>query len=52
MPIESVEHAQGEFLRLGADIEVLAPGELRARIGRTVAELAERYGNVAGNGGD
>lgn len=52
VPIESVEHAHGEFLRLGADIEVLEPVELRGRIARTVAELAERYGNVAGTGGD
>ncbi|ULR54589.1 helix-turn-helix transcriptional regulator [Streptomyces deccanensis] len=52
VPVESVEHAHGEFLRLGTDIEVLEPAELRRRIARTVAELAERYGNVAGNGGD
>lgn len=52
VPIESVEHAHGEFLRLGADIEVLEPAGLRGRMARTVAELAERYGNVAGNGGD
>jgi predicted DNA-binding transcriptional regulator YafY len=52
VPIESVEHAHREFLRLGADIEVLEPAELRGRMARTVAELAERYGNVAGTGGD
>lgn len=52
VPIESVERAHGEFLRLGADIEVLEPAELRGRMARTVAELAERYGNVAANGGD
>ncbi|MCC9705674.1 YafY family transcriptional regulator [Streptomyces sp. MNU76] len=52
VPVESVGHAHGEFLRLGTDIEVLEPAELRHRIARTVAELAERYGNVAGNGGD
>lgn len=52
VPIESVEHAQGEFLRLGAAIEVLEPAELRRRMAKTVAELAERYGNVAGIGGD
>ncbi|WP_420310115.1 helix-turn-helix transcriptional regulator [Streptomyces sp. YS-B37] len=52
VPIESVEHAHGEFLRLGADIEVLAPPELRDRIARTVAQLAERYGNVLTDGGD
>ncbi|MFJ4791112.1 helix-turn-helix transcriptional regulator [Streptomyces sp. NPDC088794] len=52
VPIESVERAHGEFLRLGTDIEVLEPPELRERIARTIAELAERYGNAAEGGGD
>ncbi|MFD4871755.1 helix-turn-helix transcriptional regulator [Streptomyces sp. NPDC058420] len=52
VPIESVEHAHGEFLRLGADLEVLAPPELRDRIARTVAQLAERYGNLLTDCGD
>ncbi|RPF37582.1 YafY family protein [Streptomyces sp. TLI_185] len=52
VPIESVEHAHGEFLRLGTDIEVLQPPELRERIARTVAQLAEKYGNLAESGGD
>ncbi|WOX13726.1 YafY family protein [Streptomyces sp. N50] len=52
VPIESVEHAHGEFLRLGTDIEVLAPPELRDRIARTVAQLAERYGNLLTDSGD
>ncbi|UUU26103.1 hypothetical protein [Streptomyces sp. DSM 40750] len=52
MPIESVGRAHGEFLRPGADIEVLEPAELRGRTARTVAELAERHGNVARDGGD
>ncbi|MFJ2889742.1 helix-turn-helix transcriptional regulator [Streptomyces sp. NPDC087305] len=52
VPIESVEHAHGEFLRLGADVEVLAPPELRDRIARTVVQLAERYGNLLTDGGD
>ncbi|MEU3780970.1 YafY family protein [Streptomyces sp900129855] len=52
VPIESVAHAQAEFLRLGADIEVLKPPELRERIARTVAELAARYGNSLAPGGD
>ncbi|MFE6751163.1 helix-turn-helix transcriptional regulator [Kitasatospora purpeofusca] len=43
VPIESVEHAHGEFLRLGADVEVLAPAELRERIAATVRKLAARY---------
>ncbi|MFB6950126.1 helix-turn-helix transcriptional regulator [Streptomyces niveus] len=43
VPIESVGHAHGEFLRLGTDIEVLAPAELRDRIAQTVRALATRY---------
>lgn len=52
VPIESVEHAHGEFLSLGADIEVLEPEELRRRIARTASELAGRYGNRGAGGGD
>lgn len=52
VPIESVEHAHGEFLRLGTDIEVLSPPELRDRIAHTVAELTERYGNLLTGSGD
>ncbi|MER8224217.1 YafY family protein [Streptomyces sp. NPDC094143] len=44
--IESVDHAHAEFLRLGSGIEVLEPPELRARIARTAAELAARYGGT------
>jgi predicted DNA-binding transcriptional regulator YafY len=43
VPIESVDQAHDEFLRLGAAIEVLEPAELRDRIARTVAELARLY---------
>ncbi|MFG2030732.1 helix-turn-helix transcriptional regulator [Streptomyces sp. NPDC048825] len=43
LPIESVDRAHDEFLRLGADIEVLEPAELRERIARTVAALARTY---------
>ncbi|MET9828126.1 YafY family protein [Streptomyces sp. NPDC006385] len=52
VPIESVDQAHAEFLRLGTGIEVLQPPELRQKIARTAAELAARYGNVPGNGGD
>ncbi|MDF3145946.1 MULTISPECIES: YafY family protein [unclassified Streptomyces] len=52
VPIESVDHAHAEFLRLGTGIEVLEPPELREKIARTVAELAERYGNLRAGGGD
>jgi predicted DNA-binding transcriptional regulator YafY len=43
IPIESIQHATGDLLRLGADAEVLEPPELRARIAETIATLAERY---------
>ncbi|MGY1399126.1 helix-turn-helix transcriptional regulator [Streptomyces sp. SS10] len=43
IPIESIEHAHGEFLRLGTDVEVLAPAELRERVTATVRALAARY---------
>ena len=32
VPIESVEHAAREMLKLGADAEVLEPAELRSRL--------------------
>ncbi|GAA2824911.1 YafY family protein [Kitasatospora sp. CM 4170] len=44
VPIESIDHAHGEFLRLGTEIEVVAPPELRDRIAGTVRTLAARYG--------
>ncbi|MFF5476456.1 helix-turn-helix transcriptional regulator [Streptomyces sp. NPDC012935] len=50
--IESLDHAHAEFLRLGTGVEVLEPPELREMIARTVAELAERYGNFGTHGGD
>ncbi|WP_369250299.1 helix-turn-helix transcriptional regulator [Streptomyces sp. R41] len=43
VPIESVDHAHHDFLRLGADIEVLEPAELRERIAATVIALARMY---------
>lgn len=43
VPIESVDHAHGEFLRLGTDIDVLAPAELRDRLAATARTLAARY---------
>jgi predicted DNA-binding transcriptional regulator YafY len=45
VPMESIEHAVGEFGRFGADIEVLEPIELRERM-RTEAEATMRlYGS-------
>jgi predicted DNA-binding transcriptional regulator YafY len=43
VPIESIEHALGEFLRLGTDAEVLSPAELRDRLAAAAGELARRY---------
>jgi predicted DNA-binding transcriptional regulator YafY len=43
IPIESVSHAVGEVLRLGAGVEVLAPPELRTRMADIAAELGAIY---------
>jgi len=43
IPIESLAHAQGELLRLGPEVEVLAPAELRARIAEAAAALVRLY---------
>jgi predicted DNA-binding transcriptional regulator YafY len=48
MPIESVDHAVGDLLRLGADVEVLEPAELRQAIGAVVNRLQAAYGETAG----
>ncbi|MFB6835584.1 helix-turn-helix transcriptional regulator [Streptomyces sp. NPDC056361] len=44
LPVESPRHAHDTFLGLGADVEVLAPEDLRDSIAATVRTLAERYG--------
>jgi predicted DNA-binding transcriptional regulator YafY len=44
LPIESVSHAHDELLRLGAEVEVLAPAALRDQVARTARELARQYG--------
>jgi predicted DNA-binding transcriptional regulator YafY len=43
LPIESAQHAESMLLRLGAEAEVLAPAELRARLATTARALAARY---------
>jgi predicted DNA-binding transcriptional regulator YafY len=43
IPVESLTHAHGEFLRLGAEAEILAPAELRDMMRRTAAGLAGLY---------
>jgi predicted DNA-binding transcriptional regulator YafY len=43
VPIESDGHAEAEFLRLGAQVEVLEPTSLRERLASTVAGLSAMY---------
>ncbi|MGH3439462.1 MAG: helix-turn-helix transcriptional regulator [Sciscionella sp.] len=43
LPIESIEHATAELLRFGAEIEVLEPAELRARIISAARDLGRLY---------
>lgn len=43
VPIESVDHAVGQFLRLGAEVEVLAPAALRGRMAEVTGRLAGFY---------
>ncbi|MFD7284655.1 helix-turn-helix transcriptional regulator [Streptomyces sp. NPDC059863] len=45
IPTESTEHACGELLRLGIDVEVVAPPELRRAMADTVGVLARAYGS-------
>ncbi|KAK1184923.1 WYL domain-containing protein [Streptomyces sp. NBS 14/10] len=44
IPTESTYHARGELLRLGVDVEVVAPAELRQAMAATVGVLARAYG--------
>ncbi|MGW0825983.1 helix-turn-helix transcriptional regulator [Streptomyces sp. NPDC002845] len=44
IPTESTDHACGELLRLGIDVEVVAPAELRQAMTATVGVLARAYG--------
>ena len=43
LPIESLDHAHGTFLAMGADVEVLEPAELRARLADAARIVAERH---------
>ncbi|MFF8614920.1 helix-turn-helix transcriptional regulator [Streptomyces sp. NPDC015350] len=45
IPIEGIEHACGELLRLGGDVEVVAPAELRRAMTAVVGVLARTYGS-------
>ncbi len=43
IPIENVEHATRQLLRLGADIEVVEPAALRSSLAREASRVAEMY---------
>jgi predicted DNA-binding transcriptional regulator YafY len=43
LPVESLDHAHGMFLAMGAEVEVLGPPELRARLAETSRALAAHY---------
>jgi predicted DNA-binding transcriptional regulator YafY len=43
VPIESLAHAESEFLKLGHDVVVVAPEELRDRVAVTARALAAMY---------
>ena len=43
IPTESVKHAHHALLQLGAEVEVLAPAELRALVAASARDLAARY---------
>ncbi|WP_455433189.1 WYL domain-containing protein [Streptomyces roseolilacinus] len=51
IPVEGTEHACGELLRLGGDVEVMAPAELRQAMAATVGVLARAYEDEAPGGG-
>ena len=44
IPIESVDHAAGELLKLGAECEVMAPTALRERMAALAADVLRIYG--------
>lgn len=46
VPIEKMDHAHRLFLGFGADVEVMAPAELRDRITRSVVALTRTYSPV------
>jgi predicted DNA-binding transcriptional regulator YafY len=43
IPIESIDHAAHELVKLGAEAEVLNPAPLRERLGETARRLAALY---------
>lgn len=49
IPIESLAHAEAELLRLGPEVEVLTPPQLRERIAATARNMAALYPPAAGH---
>lgn len=47
IPTESIDHAAGEMLKLGAEAEALAPPALRERMAGLALGLARMYGGAA-----
>lgn len=50
IPIENIDHAADQLMRLGAEVEVLSPTELRAQMARTASALAMIYGRRVSKG--
>lgn len=44
LPFEDLEHAYGDLIGLGPEVEVLAPAELRARLAEAARRMALVYG--------
>jgi predicted DNA-binding transcriptional regulator YafY len=44
IPIEEVGWASHEFIKMGDDVEVLGPPELRSRVVTNIGKMARRYG--------
>jgi predicted DNA-binding transcriptional regulator YafY len=43
IPIETPDQAVSDMLRLGADVEIIEPAELRQRVAREAAAIASRH---------
>jgi predicted DNA-binding transcriptional regulator YafY len=44
VPIEGLDHATGQMVRLGAEAQVLAPADLRQRVAEAARRMAALYG--------
>jgi predicted DNA-binding transcriptional regulator YafY len=51
VPIESADQALADFLRLGADIEIVEPTELREHAARTIGAMAAIYSAASSRAG-